>query len=271
MFEDVTAKLRSRLNELSAGKWQTAVRMVDIAMICPNPFHAPQKMEESELQELAQTFKTNGVRTPLTVLAVGTAQKPMFQLIAGERIYRACIYGKISPIPCVILDADPDRIIETGNVSYAINNPDSDAFSPCAIGKDELSEKDPTQKLGLTVELLRNRLSLLRFDIKERKLILKADLSTESILALENLPPRLRHEIYRSIEQGNSSKSIEEAIAKLSEESPKVKCCIKDTGFFFNSVDKAVKTMNESGIPVKCTREERKNYTKLTIFVPKQL
>ena len=59
MFEDVTAKLRSRLNELSAGKWQTTVRMVDIDMIYPNPFHAPQKFDENELKNIAQHLKRN--------------------------------------------------------------------------------------------------------------------------------------------------------------------------------------------------------------------
>ena len=37
------SEIRERLGELARGKWKTAVRMVDTALICPNPFHAPEK------------------------------------------------------------------------------------------------------------------------------------------------------------------------------------------------------------------------------------
>lgn len=265
MFEDIAAKLRARLNELSAGKWRTCVRMVDTGMICPNPFHAPLKIEENELKNLASSLKNSGIRTPVTVQAIGTAQNPRYQVIAGEKIYRACIYGNISPVPCVILDANPDRISDTGDVSFPQGIPTENEFRtpPESI---KLS-----QKVDFSAELLQNKLTVLKCNAKEKRLILEANLSTESFLALENLPPRLRQEIYKAMEQGTSGKSLDETIEKLSEQQSKTKFCIKNTGFFFNSVDKAVKAMNESGIPVKCTREERKNCTKLTIIVPKQV
>ena len=265
MFEDIAVKLRARLNELSAGKWRTCVRMVDISMICPNPFHAPQKIEETELKNLAHSLKDNNIRSPITVQAVGTAQNPRYQLIAGEKIYRACIYGNISPIPCIILDADLDRISETGDVSFPQEIPDKNELRtpPESIRLSEKAE--------ISAEFLQDKITILKCNAKEKRLILEADLSTESLLALENLPPRLRQEIYKAMEQGTSGESLEGVIDKLSEKESKTKFCIKNTGFFFNSVDKAVKTMNESGIPVKCTREERKNCTKLTIIVPKQI
>ena len=60
MFEDIAAKLRARLDELSMGKWRTYVRMVDINIIYPNPFHAPLKIEERELRDLISSIKTEG-------------------------------------------------------------------------------------------------------------------------------------------------------------------------------------------------------------------
>ena len=265
MFEDIAAKLRTRLDELSAGKWRTYVRMVDISIIYPNPFHAPIKLEERELKDLISSIKTEGIRTPLTVQAAGTAQNPRYHLVAGEKIYRACIHGGISPVPCVILDANPERAKKTGDVSASQEIPEENTLQ-AAVGGTKIP-----QRIDLSAELLQDKLTILRCNAKEKRLILEADLSTEGFLAFENLPPRLRQEIYKAIEQGVSGKPLEEAIEKLSENQPKTKYCIKNTGFFFNSVDKAVKTMNESGIPIKCTREERKTFTKLTIIVPKQI
>lgn len=265
MFEDIAAKLRARLDELSMGKWRTYVRMVDINIIYPNPFHAPLKIEERELRELISSIKTEGIRTPLTVQAAGTAQNPHYQLVAGEKTYRACIYGGISPVPCVILDANAERAKEIGDVSASREIPAENELQ-ATVGSAKIS-----QRINLSAELLQDKLTILKCNAKEKRLIMEANLSTEGFLALENLPPRLRQEIYKAIEQGVSGKSLEEAIEKLSENQPRTRFCIKNTGFFFNSVDKAVKTMNESGIPVKCTREERKTFTKLTIIVPKQI
>ncbi len=271
LFEDITAKLRTRLDELTNTKWKTTVRMVDIDMIYPNPFHAPQKFDENELKNIAQHLKTEGIRTPLTIKAIGTAQNPMFQLIAGEKQYQACLYARISPIPCVILDKDSSRMEETGDVSFSHNYFEEAELFQNTLDSSDISEENFAKKLGITVEILRDRLTLLKFDSTERKLILKANLSVESAVALEALPPRVKREIYQAMEKGVSGKSLETAIAELSASPPKARSCIKDTRFFFNTVDKAVKTMNESGIPIKCTREERKNSTKLVIIVPKQI
>ena len=90
------AEIRERISELARGKWRTAVRMVDTALICPNPFHAPKQFDENEIRVLAETIRKDGMKNPITIRAIGTAHHPMFQLIAGEKRLFACIYGKIS-------------------------------------------------------------------------------------------------------------------------------------------------------------------------------
>ena len=118
---ETSAEIKERIGELARGKWKTAVRMVDTALICPNPFHAPEKFDEADIQNLADEIRKNGMKNPLTIRAVGTAHHPMFQLIAGEKRLRACIYGDISPIPCVIVDANPDRLAQTGEIPLPRN------------------------------------------------------------------------------------------------------------------------------------------------------
>ena len=116
MFDEITERLRTRLNELTKGKWKTTVRMIDIDLIYPNPYHAPQPIDHTEITQLIQKFNAEGIRAPITVSAVGSVENPQFQLISGEKTYHACVYGKISPVPCIILDSNTSSI---GDVSFS--------------------------------------------------------------------------------------------------------------------------------------------------------
>ncbi|PWL98256.1 MAG: hypothetical protein DBY04_04925 [Clostridiales bacterium] len=263
------SEIRERLGELARGKWKTAVRMVDTALICPNPFHAPEKVEESELRVLADVIRKNGMKNPLTIRAVGTAHHPMFQLIAGEKRLRACIYGEITPIPCVIIDANPDKLAQTGEIPLPRNYFEEAEIIYEILSQSGMSKELMAKRLGITEESLDHKLSLLNYDATERKIILKAQISAEAAYQLQKFAPEPKCELYRAIVSGVSGRTVEDLIAEMSADKRKTRIVIKDARLFYNTVDKAVAIMNKSGIPVKCEREERKTCTKLVITVPK--
>ena len=268
-FADGGVEVKARISELARGKWKTAVRMVDTDLICPNPFHAPEKITEAEIRGLAESIRENGMKNPLTIRAVGTAHHPMFQLVAGEKRLRACIHGQISPVPCVIIDAEPDKLAETGDIPLPKNYFEEAEMIQEFLAKSGVSTERMAKSLGITEELLRKKLLLLKFDPTERKLILKAKLSPEIAIMLHPLAPATKCELYRAIASGVCERAAEELIIDASNTSRQTKIIIKDVRLFYNTIDKAVAIMNKSGIPVKCEREDRKNFTKLVITVPK--
>ena len=253
MLEEIAEKLRARLHELSKGEWKTAVRMVDIRLIYPNPYHTPPTLDQAEIVRWIHAYKKEGILTPITVSVIGDANDPKFQIISGEKTYQICVCGGISPVPCVILDRNEERLRHIGDVSFADKSIEKSSFSR------DLSRKF-SSNTAIRAAFSRENISLLEIDIKNRTLILQADLSEETLATIEALPPRIKEEIYRAIRNG----------APAPQERANVRPCIKDTRFFFNSVSKAVKTMNESGISIECSREEQRDATKLTILVPKQ-
>ena len=118
-LEESAEAIQSRIRELD-GRWKTALRMVDTALICPNPYH-PIETNPQTLLHLIQELKAEGLTSPLTVRAIGTLQKPLFQLISDEERLRACIFAGIKSVPCVIIDADADEIPYLEEISLPRN------------------------------------------------------------------------------------------------------------------------------------------------------
>lgn len=258
-------ELRERLHELSAGRWRTAVRMVDTSLICPSPFHAPVKFNEEEMQALAAKYQREGMNSPLTIRAVGTAHHPMFHLVSGEKRFRACLLGEVTPVPCVILDADPDRLAETGEVPLPRNYfEEADVLFDILCGGG-LTEKQLAEKLDIPLLTLQKRLSCRLFSASERKTLLRAGISADCAAKLSDFNTDNRREFYRAIQNGVTGKDAEEL---LSPPKRKEKVIIKDIRLFYNTIDKAISIMRKSGVDIAFKREDGDSTTKLTISVP---
>lgn len=270
MVESATAEaLRQRINVLSQGKWRTAVRMVDTAMICPNPFHAPEPYEEAELILLAKRIKTDGMKTPLTIRAVGTAHHPMFHLIAGEKRFRACLYGGISPVPCVVIDVTPDRLAETNEFPMP-RNYFEEADLICEIMEKSGAPRDRMAKsLGVPEWRLSEKLSLLTYTKDERRLLLRSGISETHAVLLLNLSTEEKESFYSAVQSGLCGKKAEEWIAPAPPPRQEARIAVKDIRLFYNTIDKAVDIMQRSGVAIQCKRKEGKSATTLTIRVPK--
>lgn len=267
-YTETASEIRERLSELARGKWKTAVRMVDTGLICPNPFHVPSKFDSDELHALAESIRKDGMKNPLTIRAVGTAHHPLFQLVAGEKRLCACVFGNISPVPCVIIDSNPDKLAETGEIPLPRNYFEEADMIYEIIDKSGISHDRMAKSLGISEATLKKKLSLLHFDKTERKLILKAGISVDYAIKLDTLNPETKCEFYRAVANGVIGRDAEDLILSISS-TQTTKIVIKDVRLFYNTVNKAVSIMNKGGIPVKCTREEHKTFTRLVITVPK--
>ncbi len=252
------------------GRWHTALKMVETALICPNPYHELEDISNTRLDTLVDGIQAHGVTSPLTVRAIGTPTAPLFQLISEEERLRACILANLESVPCVIIDADHSELPYLEQISLPRNY-----FEECdlvyeLVSKNTVSESEMAKYFGISIDTLQQRLCLHEFDKTERKLILRAKISAEHAIRLWSLDPRTKCEVYRAMVNGVHGRSAEDLIYYLSESKVQTRIYIKNSGLFYNSIDKAIATMNRSGISVKCAREERKTFTRLTITVPKR-
>ena len=88
---------------------QSAYRLLPIYKVEPNPDQPRQDFDEEELEALAESIRIHGVIQPLTVREMGSGY---FQIIAGERRWRAARLANLSEVPAVIIEADDKKAME---------------------------------------------------------------------------------------------------------------------------------------------------------------
>ena len=81
-------------------------QLLPIHKVEPNPGQPRQDFDEEELQALSESIATHGVVQPLTVREI---KGGYYQIIAGERRWRAARMANLSEIPAVIIEADDKR------------------------------------------------------------------------------------------------------------------------------------------------------------------
>jgi ParB family transcriptional regulator, chromosome partitioning protein len=91
-----------------AEKAETGVNEIDIDLIEPNPEQPRTRFVESTLEELAQSIRTNGIVQPVVVRNKGGR----FQIVAGERRWRAAQKAGLRKIPVVVRDIADDKLLE---------------------------------------------------------------------------------------------------------------------------------------------------------------
>ena len=124
------------------------IRLSDIE---PNPRQPRQDFDPAALEELAQSIRENGVITPITLRRTGDT----YQIIAGERRWRASRMAGLHEIPAVVLDVDE-------NTAYAlalIENLQREDLNPM---EEAEGYRRLTQELGLTQEQAARRVGISR-------------------------------------------------------------------------------------------------------------
>jgi ParB family chromosome partitioning protein len=87
---------------------EESIREVLISLITPNPYQPRARVDDEGLTELAESIKTHGILQPLLVRRSGKE----YQLIAGERRFRAAVRAGLMRVPVVIREAEDRQVLE---------------------------------------------------------------------------------------------------------------------------------------------------------------
>lgn len=141
---------------------ENGLRTVPISHISPNPHQPRMHMDESKLEELADSIREHGLIQPLIVHDAGDGQ---YTLIAGERRWRAAQKAGLTELPVVVKEASPQAMLELAiieNVQRADLNPLEEALAyrqlmdEFGLTQDEVSKRvgKARSTVGNTVRLL---------------------------------------------------------------------------------------------------------------------
>ena len=141
--------------EPTAAVGSTIFNEVPISQIKPNPNQPRKDFDEESLQELAISIKNNGIISPITLRKISDNE---YQIVAGERRYRASIIAGLEKIPAYIRDASEEQIMEMA----LIENIQREDLNAIEIA---LSYNSLCATLNLTQEALAERIGKKRATI----------------------------------------------------------------------------------------------------------
>lgn len=193
---------------------------LDIDLIEPNPQQPRTRFAEDQLEELTRSIKANGIVQPIVVRKFGSR----YQIVAGERRWRAAQRAELRRIPVVVKEVSDEKMLELA----LVENIQREELNPV---EEARAYKKLIEKLGFTQEVLAERVG------KSRNIIATA-------LRLLHLPG----EIQREIENGRITAGHGRAL--LTTDDPKVQRMVAnsiiDYGLSVRETEKAIKRLSGS-------------------------
>ena len=199
-----------------------SINEIDIDRIELNPFQPRTTMNEEGLKELASSIKELGIIQPLTVRQVGERR---FQLITGERRYRAAIIVGLKTIPAYIRTADDQAMLELALVEN-IQREDLDAIEVAIsyqrlIEECSLTQENLSDRVGKKRSTISNYLRLLRLPAEIQLGIREKRIGMGHARTLINVDdPKIQIQAYyRILDEDLSVRKIEDLIRALNRKS----------------------------------------------------
>ena len=141
---------------------QSAYRLLPIYKVEPNPGQPRQDFDEEELQALSDSILEHGIIQPLTVRETANGY---FQIIAGERRWRAARMANLSEVPVVVIEADDKKTMELAlieNLQRQDLNPVEEALGyQTLIEEHGLTQDEAAKRVGKSRPAVTNALRLL--------------------------------------------------------------------------------------------------------------
>ena len=204
---------------LEPGEGLAETRRVPLSAIVPNPMQPRRVFSEAELEHLTSSIRENGLLQPLVVRpAPGTLDR--FELVVGERRFRAVTRLAWEDVPVVVRDATDETLLVLAlveNLQREALNPLEEAEGYVALSeKFELSHATIARAVGKDRSTVANVIRLLSLPPSVRKLVEEGALRqghARALLSLEN-PIKAGEMARRAAKEGWSVRDLERRVAR---------------------------------------------------------
>lgn len=174
-----------------------------------------KRFDDESLQELADSISQHGIIQPLTVRKLSSGY---YQIIAGERRWRAARLAGLQEVPVIVIEADDRKAAELAmieNLQREDLNPMEEAAGfQSLIESYHMTQEEAAQRVGKSRSAVTNALRLLGLTSSVRKLVEEGKLSAGHARALVPLSPSLQESAASAIVSGGLSVRQTEALVK---------------------------------------------------------
>lgn len=247
--------------------------------IRPNPYQPRREFDKDALDMLAASIRENGILQPLSV----RKENGGYELIAGERRLRAAMEVGLPRVPCVV-----SRVSDEGSSVLALVEnlqrsnlnffEEADAMGRLMVCHN-MTQEEIAGRLGKSQPAVANKLRLLKLSPEMRGRILSARLTERHARCLLRLPDEeaekaLDQIIARGLNVAEADRLVERMLGGQGKKPKKTRRqmgAVRDLRLFCNTLDKAVKSIRGTGLPVEARREDQDGFVEYVIRLPKSL
>ena len=213
-----------------------------ISQVEPGLNQPRKRFDQEALADLTESIRTHGIIQPLTVRRLASGY---YQIIAGERRWRAAKAAGLAEVPAVIIEADDRKVMELGlieNLQREDLNPAEEARGYQVLMEEYgLTQEQVAQRMGKSRPAITNTLRLLALPEDLMKLVEEGALSAGHARALLAAPsPALQRQATKKVIEGQLSVRQTEALVKaLQKEKPeKAKPAGDDISLYLGELEK---------------------------------
>lgn len=194
-------------------------REVSPADVEPNPRQPRQVFDEEALAELVHSIREFGLMQPIVVRETGEGGSPRYQLVMGERRWRAAQQAGLTAIPAIVRDTADDHLLRDAlleNIHRAQLNPLEEAAAyQQLLDEFSVTHEELAVRIGRSRPVISNMIRLLRLPIPVQRRVAAGVLSAghaRALLALEAGPEAQEELAARIVAEGLSVRATEEAV-----------------------------------------------------------
>ncbi|MBP3485210.1 MAG: ParB/RepB/Spo0J family partition protein, partial [Oscillospiraceae bacterium] len=204
----------------TTGSLSVPISMVESCSSQPRKY-----FDQEALSDLADSIREHGIIQPLTVRKLSSGY---YQIIAGERRWRAARLAGLSEVPVIVMEADDRKAAELAmieNLQREDLNPMEEAAGYQSLVENyHMTQEEAAQRVGKSRSAVANAMRLLSLCPAVRAMVEKGELSAGHARALLTLSPAMQENAARSILSGGLSvRQTEALVKKLTAEKKPVK------------------------------------------------
>ncbi len=165
------------------------IQKINISQITPNPSQPRKNFKDEDLKELSSSIKNQGLIQPIIIKPIKDDQ---YQIVAGERRWRACQLNGMHEVECVIKNLDDTNVLEAALIEN-IQREDLNVIEEANAYKGlidikKINNESLAKLIGKSSSHVSNILRLLELDKKIQQMVINGDLSMGHARALIGVP-----------------------------------------------------------------------------------
>jgi ParB family chromosome partitioning protein len=252
------------------------IKNISIHDIVPSPYQPRTVFDDERIEELCQTIKTHGVIQPIVVRIRNSA----FELIAGERRWRAVKKLGLDTIPAIIRDFNDSQaasiaLIENLQREGLTAIEEAIAYQQL-IDLHSLTQESLAQRLGKSQSTIANKIRLINLSAPVKQALMERKITERHARALLSLDDEaLQVKILEDVVTKELNVKQTEARIQFFKASSKIKktkrvSFSKDVRLALNTIRQSVEMVTSSGLQINTSEHDHEDHYEIVIKIPKR-